>query len=44
MPGIFVVHRRTPVAQIIDDMLLVVQCSNDEDWIDLVTYFPLADR
>ena len=42
MPGVFVVHVRTPVAQIIDDVLLVVQCSDEEDWVDLVTYFPLA--
>ena len=42
MPGVFVVHARTPVAQIIDDVLLVVQCSDEEDWGDLVTYFPLA--
>ena len=42
MPGVFVVHLRTPVAQIIDDMLLVLRCSDDEDWIDTVTYLPLA--
>ena len=42
MPGVFVVHARTPVSRIIDDVLLVVQCSDEEDWVDLVTYFPLA--
>ena len=42
MPGVFVVHIRAPVAHIIDDMLLVAQCSDEEDWIDLISYFPLA--
>ena len=42
MPGIFVVPAHAAVAQTIDDMLLVVQCSGEEDWVDLVTYFPLA--
>ena len=42
MSGVFVVHARTPVAQIIDDVLLVVQCSDKEEWADLVTYLPLA--
>ena len=42
MPGVFVVHPRTPVAQTIDDMLLVVQCSAEQDWVDVISYFPLA--
>ena len=42
MPGVFAVHPRIPVAQTIDDMLLVVQCSTADDWADLITYFPLA--
>ena len=39
MPGVFVGHPLTPVAQTIDDMLLVVQCSGEEDWADVITYF-----
>ena len=42
MSGVFVVYARAPVAQIVDDMLLVAQCSDEEDWIDLISYFPLA--
>ena len=42
MSGVFVVYARAPVAQIVDDMLLVEQCSDEVDWVDLVTYFPLA--
>ena len=42
MPGVFVVHARASVAQAIDEMVLVMQCSSERDWVDLVTYFPLA--
>ena len=42
MPGVFVVHGRMPIAQAIDEMLLVVQCSTENDWVDSITYFPLA--
>ena len=42
MPGVFVAHVRAPVAHIIDDVLLALQCSDEEDWVNLVTYFPLA--
>ena len=42
MPGVFVVGARMSVAQAIDEMLLVVQCSSEKDWVGLVTYFPLA--
>ena len=41
-PGVFVVHARASIAQAIDEMVLVMQCSRERDWVDLVTYFPLA--
>ena len=30
------------IAQAIDEMLLVVQCSTENHWDDSITYFPLA--
>ena len=44
MPGAFVVNAQTPVARTIDELLVAVQCSTVAEWVDLVTYFPLADR
>lgn len=42
MPGVFVIHSQTPVAQAIDDLLVAVQCSSSAEWAALVTYFPLG--
>ena len=41
MPGVFVVDDRTPVGQALDELALVIQFSEADEWIDRVTYFPL---
>lgn len=41
MPGIFVVRDSMPTGQVIDELLLVIRCSSQEEWDQLVTFFPL---
>ena len=41
MPGVIAVSQALPVGQVIDDLLLVVQCSRAEDWTNQVRYLPL---
>jgi len=41
MPGMFVVNDRTSTRQIIDEILLITQCSEPKDWENLVLYLPL---
>jgi hypothetical protein len=41
VPGVVVVDDRMPVGQAIDDLALVTQWSEHDEWIDRVTYFPL---
>ncbi len=41
MPGVFVFDDRMPVGQAIDELFITVQCSDESEWNDLVTYFPL---
>jgi Domain of unknown function (DUF5615) len=41
MPGVIAVSQALPVAQVIEDLLLVVQCSRAEDWINQVRYLPV---
>lgn len=41
MSGVFVLNDRDPVRQSIDELLLVCECSEPEDWVGLVIYLPL---
>ncbi|MGA7121059.1 MAG: DUF5615 family PIN-like protein [Polyangiaceae bacterium] len=41
MPGVIAVSQALPVAQVIEDLLLVVQCSTADDWTNHVRYLPL---
>jgi len=41
MPGVFVLNDRLPVATAISELLLVDQCSDAHEWINLVVYLPL---
>jgi len=41
LPGVFAVHLSTPLKQVIDDILLVVECSLPEEWANGVHYIPL---
>jgi hypothetical protein len=41
MPGVIVVPDRMAVRQVIEELLLVEACSEQEDWAGLVVYLPL---
>lgn len=41
MPGVFVVDERVSLRQVIDQLLLVEDCSNAEEWHGKVIYLPL---
>ena len=41
MPGVFVLNNRTPIQQAIEELLLVDECSDQEEWSNLVVYLPL---
>jgi len=41
MPGVFEVSPSLPIGHVIDDLLLVVECSLDGEWEGQVRYLPL---
>jgi hypothetical protein len=41
MPGVFEVSRVVPIAQIIDDILLLAECSQEGEWEGQIRYLPL---
>jgi len=42
MPGVFEINRRTPLGIIINDLILIVELSLDDEWEGQVRYLPLA--
>ena len=41
MPGVFVVHNRMAVRQVIEELLLMDACSEQAEWAGFVVYLPL---
>jgi hypothetical protein len=41
MPGVFEVGQMAAIGQVIDDMLLVVECGYENEWEGQVRYLPL---
>lgn len=41
MPGVFVLNERMPIRQAIEELLLIDECSQQEEWNNLVVYLPL---
>jgi hypothetical protein len=41
MAGVFVIHDRLPVGRAIDEILLVIACSNQREWNGRVVHLPL---
>jgi hypothetical protein len=41
MPGVFEVSRKVPVAQAIEELVLLAECSIDGEWEGQVRYLPL---
>jgi hypothetical protein len=42
MPGVFEVSRKAPMGMIIDDLLLLAECSLKGEWEGQVRYLPFA--
>jgi hypothetical protein len=42
MPGVFEVSRSVPIGRAIEDILLLAECSVDNEWEGQVRYLPLA--
>ncbi len=43
MPGLFVVGHGAPAGQVIDDLLLLVECSLEREWEGRILYLPLRE-
>ena len=41
MPGVFEVSLDVPIGRAIEDILLVAECSHEEEWAGQVRYLPL---
>lgn len=41
MPGVFEVSRDVPIGIAIEDILLLAECSMDDEWEGQVRYLPL---
>ena len=41
MPGVFILHDRLPVGQAIQEILLMVECSEQVEWTGHVAHLPL---
>jgi ribosomal protein S28E/S33 len=41
MPGVFEVSRKVPVRVAIEDILLLAECSRENEWEGQVRYLPL---
>jgi hypothetical protein len=41
MPGLFEVGRSVPLRQAIEDILLIAECSDEDEWEGQVRYLPL---
>ena len=41
MPGVFEISRAIPIGAVIDDLLLLAECSIDGEWEGQIRYLPL---
>ena len=41
MPGVFEVRRTAPIGPVIEDIVLLVECSLDQEWAGQIIYLPL---
>jgi hypothetical protein len=39
--GLFVVPRRLPLYQVIEDLVLMITCSENDEWVNVIRYLPL---
>jgi predicted nuclease of predicted toxin-antitoxin system len=41
MPGVFILNDRFPIGQAIQEILLMIECSQQSEWRDRVVHLPL---
>lgn len=41
MAGMFVINDRMPTRQVIDELILLVDCSEQTEWKDIILYLPI---
>lgn len=41
MPEVLVIHNQMPIRQAIDEILLLVECSQQTEWSDIILYLPM---
>lgn len=41
MPEVFIVDNQMPIGQAIEEILLAAECGTEDEWKNLVTFFPL---
>ena len=41
MPGVFEVNRTVPIGPVIEDIVLLVECSMEKEWEGQIIYLPL---
>jgi len=41
MPGLFLLRRKAPLGPVIDDLLLLAECSREGEWEGRILYLPL---
>jgi hypothetical protein len=41
MPGMFYLPHRFPVGSAVNELQLVVECSQPDEWVDTVLYLPI---
>jgi len=41
MPGVLAVPQRMPIGEVLDDLALIVECSEQDEWANQVRFLPL---
>lgn len=41
LPGLFLVLKKTPVGQVVDELVLIILATDESEWIGKATYIPL---
>ena len=41
MPGVFEITQNLPIGRAIEEIVIVAECSQPEEWYDLIQYLPL---
>ncbi len=42
VPGLFLVHKQTPVGRVVDALELIILASEESDWMGNATYVPFS--